>query len=185
MKKLFVDFFLLLTIFGALCLFPACSGEDGGGLDPDPSAPVTPRTDVPDQMTGDWFTGTISSIQYYDRSSGQWQTPNGTGFYIIIDDDGDYETGAIIETGSGFCKSRLYGVEVGTLEIDGTEVRIHRHWVRTRVVNTCGEDGERTLGPATRVVQWSIEIDETGREWLTFVHPDDGVERYRRWNLAD
>lgn len=175
---------LVLFLFSTSAALTGCSGDERDpGLKPDPNAPSTPRSEVPAEMTGEWFTGTISSIQYYDRGTGQWQSPNGTGFYFIIDEDGDYETGAIIETGAGFCKSRLYGVEVGTIEVRESEVTIHRHWVRTKVVNTCSSNGERTEGPATRVLKWSIEIDETGREWLTFLHPDDGVERYRRWNL--
>jgi hypothetical protein len=31
-------------------------------------------------------------------------------------------------------------------------------------------------------VTWSVDVDETGLEWLSLVHEDGTVERYRRWN---
>lgn len=160
-----------LTLALFLAVVSAC--QSGG--------PDTRRTELPASIAGEWFTGTLSTFQYYDRHTGRWQNPNGSGFYLILDEDGFYETGAVIDSTVAGCNMRLLGVEVGTVELSGGQLTMHRHWVRTHVTNSCGNSGERSQGQATRVVSWSIDVDDTGLEWLSLVHADGTVERYRRW----
>lgn len=157
-----------------------CSGSQGA-----PQTPDTPRSELPAGLTGEWFTGTLSSIQYFDRTTGTFQNPNGEGFYFIFRAGGDYETGAVIESTVGNCTMRLLGNETGTVTADGATLALHRHWVKTRVLNTCGADDTATHGEETRVLRFSIERDETGREWLALVHDDGSVERYRRWEARE
>jgi hypothetical protein len=77
---------------------------------------------------------------------------------------------------------RLLGTERGTTVTGaGAELTVYRHWVKVHVANTCGHDGERVQGQATRGVTWSIDTDEGGVEWLTLSSDDGTVEKYRRW----
>lgn len=168
MKHIASALTLLLTLTAA-----ACTTDD--------DAPDTPRSAVPADLAGAWFTGTLSTLQYYDRSTGEWQDPSGSGFYFIFDDDGDYETGAVIDSTVAGCTMRLLGAEVGTVTVDGDQLTVYRHWVTTHVTNSCGNDGDRTQGQETRYMAWSIDQDETGREWLSLVHSDGSIESYRRW----
>ena len=163
----------LLLVTSIMALLGACD-DPAENLD-------TPRSDLPAELAGDWFTGTLSTIQYYDSYSGEWQDPSGSGFYYVFGDDGDYETGAVIDSTVAGCTMRLLGNEVGTVEIDGDELTVHRHRITTTVSNTCGNDGERTQGQATRVMKWSVAADENGLPWLTLTHEDGTVETYRRW----
>lgn len=153
----------------------AACGDDGL------PSPDTPRTAPPAAVAGDWFTGSLSTIQYYDRYTGEWQNPSGSGFYFIFEPDGAYETGAVIDSTVAGCTMRLLGTEVGTVVHDGDRLTLHRHWVKTHVTSSCGDDGERTQGEATRTVTWSVDVDDAGVTWLSLVHPDGAVERYRRW----
>jgi hypothetical protein len=146
-----------------------------------PPTPNTPRSAMPAEIRGSWFTGTLSSIQYYDRITGRFQNPSGSGFYFIFDADGDYETGAVIDSTVAGCNMRLLGVEAGTAVDRGDALTLYRHFVTTHVTNSCGNDGERTQGQAERVVSYAVDLDDDGREWLSLTHEDGTVERYRRW----
>lgn len=148
----------------------------------DPDALDTPATPLPEPLAGEWLTGTLSTLQYYDATNGTWLDPSGEGFYYLLDGDGRYETGAVIDSTVGGCTLRLLGVERGTMALEGETLTIHRHWVRTHVTNSCGGTAERTLGYEVRTWTWRIELDETGLEWLVLTHEDGAVERYHRWN---
>jgi len=155
----------------------ACGGSTGAG---EPEL-ETPRSALPPELAGEWFTGTLSSIQYYDQTTGVWQDPSGEGFYFVLGADGSYETGAVIDSTVGNCRMRLLGKEIGTVTLDGADLTVYRHWVKTHVANSCGNDGERTQGQATRAVSWGIETDDSGLDWLVMTGDDGSVERYRRW----
>jgi len=169
---------ILLLSFISLSLAAACDA-DGGGPG---GGPATPRSPLPAELVGAWFTGTLSSIQYYDRVTGQWQNPSGSGFYFIFEADGRYETGAVIDSTVSGCNMRLLGTETGTVTRDEDLLTVYRHWVKVKVTNTCGDDGERTQGQATSLVTWAIETDESGLDWLVLSHADGAIERYRRWS---
>ncbi|MFO0747384.1 MAG: hypothetical protein U1F43_17205 [Myxococcota bacterium] len=174
--SLFVLPLFALTLFASACDADASDPGSGPGEGPD-----TPRSALPDAIVGDWFTGSLSSIQYYDQVTGEWQDPSGSGFYFILGADGSYETGAVIDSTVSGCTMRLLGTEVGTMTAEGDVLTVYRHWVKTHVTNTCGNDGERTQGQATSVLSWSVDVDENGLEWLSLTHDDGSVERYRRW----
>jgi hypothetical protein len=158
-----------------VCLLVGCGGAGGGPL------LTTPRSPVPSPLQGPWFTGTLSSIQYYDRNTGQFQNPNGSGFYFIFEADGVYETGAVIDSTVSGCNMRLLGSEFGTVTIEGPKVTKYRHKISVKVTNTCGNDAERVQGEELRVMTWSVDRDEGGLEWLSLTHDDGSVEKYRRW----
>jgi len=162
----------------ATALLVGCGGGDGLGLDD----LDTPRSQLPSALAGDWFTGTLSTIQYYDRDTGAWQDPSGSGFYYVFDADGAYETGAVIDSTVGGCTMRLLGNETGTLTLDGPALTLYRHQITVHVTNTCGNDGDRVQGEATRFLSWSVDRDADGVEWLALTHDDGSVERYHRWD---
>ncbi len=168
-------------LFVAVLGGAGCASEEALPSPGSSDAPDTPRSEPPADLAGEWFTGSLSSIQYYDRNSGEFANPSGEGFYIIFDADGAYESGAVIDSIVSGCEMRLLGTEVGTASLAGSELTLHRHWVTTHVTNTCGNDGDRTQGQATTRLTWSVDIDETGLEWLSLTHEDGSVERYRRW----
>ncbi|MCB9560283.1 MAG: hypothetical protein H6708_07725 [Kofleriaceae bacterium] len=164
---------LLAALLGATLAATGCSDSDDG-VD-------SPRSDVPAPLAGAWFTGTLSTLDYYDATTDTWVDRPGEGFFVVIDGDGGYETGAIIDTTAGGCTTRLLGDEVGTVTVAGDQLTVYRHWVKTRVTSTCGDDGERTEGEATRQLTWSVDRDGDGVEWLTLTHADDATETYHRW----
>lgn len=172
--------FPLLRTLALAAALAACGG--GGSTFGGGAIPVldTPRTPMPATLAGRWFSGTISSIQFYSPTSGHWAPTNGTGFYFIINEDGGYEYGAVINSTVYNCSAQLRGVERGTAELDGDSFVTHRHGRVTRMDNTCGRSGESTLGPAVVTYRWSVD-DSSGRERLTLTAADGSATTYSRW----
>lgn len=165
----------------------ACGGSDrdhtgGDGLGGDLE---TPSGLSESALVGAWFTGTLSSIQYYDRYNHQWQDPSGAGFYVIFKEDGAYETGAVIDSTVGNCTMRLLGTEVGTVTDQGHELTVYRHWIRTSATNTCGNGGEREQGPKVSKLGWAIGYDSNQRPLLTLTDPEYGPTTYAPWQNAE
>lgn len=166
----------LLTSALLAALLMACGRID------DPSLLDTPRSTVPEGLAGRWFTGTLSTIQYYDRNTGEFHDPSGSGFYYIFDERGSYETGAVIDSTVAGCTMRLLGREIGTVTLDAQRLTRHRAYVRTQLSNDCGHSGVSERGPAVEEGEWSVDVDaESGQPMLTITDPEFGPSRYRRW----
>jgi hypothetical protein len=76
----------------ALCiaLLPACGSGDG------PSGPGddgnSPRTAVPDELVGQWYSGNVSPTDYYNPNTGSWSGAGyGEGVLYKFTRDGHYE----------------------------------------------------------------------------------------------
>lgn len=166
----------LLALSSLVLAATACTDTGSGD-----GALTTPRSTIDAPLAGPWFTGSLSSIQYYDSSSNTWLDPSGEGFFFVFDGDGGYETGAIIDSLVAGCEMRLLGDEVGTVTVDGADLTVYRHRISTHITNTCGHDGDRTQGELVYHLTWSIDRDADGLEWLSLTHDDGSVEGYRRW----
>lgn len=172
-----------LPILRALVVAAALAACGGGGGSTDLGAiPTldTPRSEMPAGLAGRWFSGTISSIQFYSPTDGSWAPTNGSGFYFVIDPDGAYEYGAVINSTVYNCSAQLRGVERGTAVLDGDAFVTHRHGRVTRMDNTCGRSADSSLGPAVLTYRWSLD-ESPGRERLTLTAPDGSATTYSRW----
>jgi len=167
----------------ASALVGLCSGctDDGGHAGSDPASYDTPRSDVPAPLAGEWFIGSLSTIQYYDSDSREFQDPAGVGLFFVFPPHSSHQPGAVITTNAGGCQSRLLGDESGTLTVDGSHLTVYRDHVTVEVLSQCGGDGTRTQGAETRELTWSVRRDESNVEWLELTHTDGSVETYRRW----
>jgi hypothetical protein len=165
----------------AVLALSACPGG-GGTLEEEGASFDTPRTAVPQQLEGDWFVGSLSSIDYYDRSTGTWAEESGSGFYFIFKADGLYEHGAVITSTVYNCTMKLLGSERGTVEVSGDKLIVHRNTGRTNVTNNCGREGVHEMEPESTVWTWRIELDENGVRWLVLKNTDGLEDRFRPWD---
>ena len=83
----------ILSLLALVVLFAACSTTPEPTPDPGDN-PEPGSGSLPQELQGEWFAGSISSIQFYDPITGDWAAPNGSGFYMIFKADGSYEEGA-------------------------------------------------------------------------------------------
>jgi hypothetical protein len=166
----------------AIGLSTGCTDSgDGDGAFRDPSTFETPRSDVAAPLAGDWFVGSLSTIQYYDSYTGEFQDPAGEGFFFVFNPDGSYQTGAGITTIVGGCESRLLGDEQGTVTVDGSLLTMYRDHITVEYTSQCGDDGTNTEGAEVHQLSWNVYRDDYGVESLDLIHDDGSVETYHRW----
>ena len=163
-----------LTLFALGLASTAC-----GGAIEDPAELETPRSQLPSALAGEWFTGSLTSLQYYDTANHKWIDRGGSGFYYIFGGDGSYESGAVIDSTVSGCTIRLLGKEIGTMTLDADLMTAHRAWVRTHATNSCGQSGENELGPETTTMRFLLEEAEFGEALV--IELDGGTSRYHRW----
>jgi hypothetical protein len=162
---------------------PGWSPEPATTADAGPGASSGPRPSArPAALVGSWFTGSISSIQYYDPVTGEWADPNGEGFYLILDADGGYEEGAVIQSTMYSCSSRLLGRAVGEWSIEGYQLWLARESGETSVTGNCSGSGTNTMGPQVDIYYWQLGPDDYGTETLTLRMGDlSPYAAYHRW----
>lgn len=167
------------SVVPAISLTLVLAGSACGGAPQDPSQLDSPRSELPNTLAGAWFTGTLTSLEYYDTTNDRWIDRGGSGFYYIFGADGSYESGAVIDSTVAGCTVRLLGKEIGTITLAGDRMTAYRAWVRTQATNSCGQSGENEEGPETIDMTWSLEQDEFGE--VLVVGLDGGTARYHRW----
>jgi hypothetical protein len=162
---------------------PGWSPEPATSAETWPAASAGPRPRArPTELVGSWFTGTISSIQYYDPVTGAWADPNGEGFYLVLDADGGYEEGAVIQSTMYSCSSRLLGRAVGEWSIEGYQLWLARESGETSITGTCSGSGSDTMGPQVSIYYWELGPDAYGTETLTLKMSDlSPYAAYHRW----
>jgi hypothetical protein len=153
----------------------ASSDVDADPVGPQPSA-------RPPELVGSWFTGTVSSIHYHDPVVGSWADPNGEGFYLILDSDGSYEEGAVIQSTMYGCSSKLLGRAVGDWSIEGYQLWLARESGETSITGNCTGSGTNTMGPEVAIYYWELGPDDYGTETLTLKMGDmSPYAAYHRW----
>jgi hypothetical protein len=70
-------------------------------------------------MLGSWLYGTLSSIEYYDRTTNKWQDASGGSEIVTFLADGRYERTRLLSLTTYNCTSKVYFYEKGTVKIDG------------------------------------------------------------------
>lgn len=163
----------IILISLAALMLAAC----GGSLAPMPGPGADPASNagsLPSELVGNWFTGTISSIQFYNPVSGSWAPPNGEGFYFIFRADGTYEEGAVINSTQYNCTIQLLGRAVGTAEASGGTLTLHQDNRKVHVTNTCNGVGDNEVGAANTLYTYELKNDENNNYGL-FLTQSDGT----------
>ncbi len=136
-------------------------------------------------LVGDWWEGSLSTLQFYDPTTGTWAAPNGVGTFLMLRADGTFRAGGILNTTSGGCTSTLMVDERGTYTTTGTTagtLTLARQTGHSRLTMTCTTQiWDETLAPQTRVFDYSLGTDAQGRETLTRTENGEPHGTMRRW----
>lgn len=170
-----------LCLLVLLTLLAAC-GQGGPGMGPAP-APALSGTPVPAELQGDWRYGTVSSVSYYDPTTGSWAQPSGTGIYFTLSPDGRYERSSLLQITTYSCESYVFIWEVGTVAISGNQITFQPAQSAVKS-QQCSPDNSsethNTVEPES--FTWSVGPDAYGETVLTLTYPSGEESLYDRPN---
>ncbi|MFC4453781.1 hypothetical protein [Deinococcus sonorensis] len=81
-------------------------------------------TALPAELQGEWNYGTISPIEYYDPTSGQYAEASGTSDILKFTADGTYERTGITVVTTYNCTSKILLHQTGIVTLSGTTLTL-------------------------------------------------------------
>lgn len=143
----------------------------------------TPRTAVPAELVGSWYTGTISTVNYYNPTTGQWSPPSGTGITYSLTADGYYEKSGLLQSSLYGCTTTLFVYNKGTVVVDGNKISLYPTYGRVKSQDNCVPrfNYDKPAELTEEHIFWELGTDAYGLEalWLRYAEGDASAF-YRR-----
>lgn len=127
-------------------------------------------------LLGEWSTGSVSSIQYRDRTTGSYAPPSGNTMTYKFHAGGAYEQSGLMQFSMYNCTSSYYLNITGRYELSGDLLRLTPVDGTFDSKGNCG--GQTGRRPANKVVT-EVRVLVTGAE-LTMIGPDGKQSLYHR-----
>jgi len=132
----------------------------------------TPRTSVPEVLTGEWQTGTISSINFFNSSTGAWGTPSGTGIFFKFSKDGYYEKGVLLQSTLYGHTMTFFAYNKGTMTVEDNVIIIYPTYGRIKSIDNMVQENnyEKADDLTPETMYWEVGTDEFGylTLWLSY-----------------
>lgn len=126
---------MAILLIGTLSL-AACKKDDALSGDGD-GISNTPRTAVPAELTGMWYSGTIGLINFYNPSTGQWANGRGMGQFYVFNADGTFEFGWQANLNNYGCSTIGMRYLRGTVVVEGNTLTLYDNTGRAKGEYTC------------------------------------------------
>lgn len=137
---------------------------------------------VPAPLLGSWLYGTLSSIEYYDRTTKRWQDASGASEIVTFQADGRYQRTRLLSLTTYSCTSKFYVYEKGTVRIEGDRIT-YRPAEGVNKGYTCQPSNSwstTTLNPETWI--FHFEKDRRGADILVLQNlKGDATAHYGRY----
>lgn len=162
-----ITIFYLLVAFG---MFAAGCSKDSGSINqPDNS---TPRTDVPVELAKEWYYGNLSSVNFFNPSTGQFSAPSGTGMFFKFSADGYYEKGVLLQSSLYGCSSTFFAFNKGTVVMEGNKIILYPTYGTIKSEDNCvsANNYEKPDQLEKEIMIWELGMDEYNTEtlWLRY-----------------
>jgi hypothetical protein len=156
-----------LPLCDLLLLATASCGSEGGGAGT--NGPATPRTSVPAALAAEWYAGNVSSVNFFDASSGSWGAPSGPGIFFHFSPDGDYEKGVLLQSSLYGCTMTYEAYSRGTMTVSGDRIGLYPTYGKEKSVDSCvaANNYEKSYDAPAEDLQW--QLDATQTLWLGYV----------------
>jgi len=132
----------------------------------------TPRTSVPNQLVADWYAGNITSVNFYNPTTGAWAAPSGTGVFFKFTADGYYEKGVLLQSSLYGCTTTFFAYNKGTMTVEGNKIVLYPTQGRIKSVDNCVEEYnyDKPDELQNETILWEIGVDDYGNEvlWLRY-----------------
>jgi hypothetical protein len=162
-------------------MIPLALAACGGGGDA--TGPKTPRTAVPEELTGTWLTGTVSLTEF-NESGANWESGYGSGLFYTFHADGTFDYGWEEYAGAYGCQTRALVVKSGTVAVDEASHTIHVYPTSSRVYgeDECNPSNDyQRRGPTDEeTLIWDWEQDEYGNVYLDLRYPNTNFSAFHR-----
>ncbi|GAO43488.1 hypothetical protein [Flavihumibacter petaseus] len=161
----------------ALLMVVACSKSS----DDEVVIPDTPRSEVPEALTGKWLNGTFSMSNWYTYDGQYAGNPFSSSRAFQFSRNGDAEFFQVIVSNDGACTRQAFTEFKGTVQFDATtqSFTFYPRQGRFRGFYSCNS-GSNFDRSATRdelkpiKLYWNGYEDEFGQAWLvTRFGPND------------
>lgn len=164
---------MVFTLLGSFIFYLyGCKDNPTGPKDEGNNDPGTPRTSVPAQLVAEWFTGTISSIDFYNPNNGVWGAPSGTGIFFKFYSDGYYEKGVLLQSSLYNCTMTFFAYNKGTMTVEGDKIVLYPTYGRIKSEDNCVQENnyEKADQLESETIFWELGQDEYGNEvlWLRY-----------------
>jgi len=157
----------LSVVFSLLIV--GCSKNNDSITEPDN---ITPRTNIPSNLAREWYSGNISSINFFNSTTGQFSSPSGVGMYFKFSTDGYYEKGVILQSSSYECSSTFYAFNKGTVVIDDNKIILYPVYGHIKSEDNCvsSNNYEKPDQLSEETMIWQLGVDEYHSEtlWLNY-----------------
>ena len=140
----------------------------GGGA-PSTPPPPPPGGALPAPLARQWFTGSLTTISFYDPITGSWSPPNGLGELYRFGADGAYTYAGALKIQNGACVSEVSVYQTGIARATDSELELQARFSRTRTRIICGSVSESVSEelPAVTRIAYRVAIGKEGRTELT------------------
>jgi hypothetical protein len=176
-KKLMSTFAVVLIMIFALSLVDCKKNP----TDPDDDN-NTPRTSVPATLVGEWQSGTVSSVNFYNPTTGVWGAPSGTGMFFKFTQDGYYEKGVLLQSSLYGHTSTFFAYNKGTMTVEDNMIVLYPTYGKIKSVDNMVQENnyEKPDELKSETILWEKGIDEYGLETLWLRYPDSDPSAFHR-----
>lgn len=142
----------------------------------------TPRTSVPAALVGEWQSGTVSSVNFYNPTTGAWGAPSGTGMFFKFKPDGYYEKGVLLQSSLSGHTTTFFAYNKGTMTVKNNVIVIYPTYGRIKSVDNMVQENnyEKDDELVSETMLWEKGVDEYGLETLWLRYPDGDPSAFHR-----
>ncbi|TDH26417.1 hypothetical protein EXU57_09980 [Segetibacter sp. 3557_3] len=162
---------LVFTAFLVVVLLTACEKTDGAE---DVLIPNTPKSEVPNELTGKWQNGTFAMSNWWSYDGKQYLgNPYTRSTAFSFQKNGDMEFFQVIKTFTGTCSTEGFTTYKGTVKFDhaNQSFTMYPQSGNFRGFYSCASGSnfnrpvkKEELKPTT--FYWSTETDSNGQKWM-------------------
>ncbi|WP_027482998.1 hypothetical protein [Deinococcus pimensis] len=143
-----------------------------------PTGGANPGAGVPSALTGHWYRGTSTLVDYYNPTTGQWSPPSGSGTQLKINADGTFTRSVTGQLSTYGCTTTTFGYYTGTVAVTGNTLTLNPTYSRQKYTNDCTPSMNSDRDVPNEALQFRWAIDPRGELILTW--PDGAQSTYGR-----
>lgn len=132
-----------------------------------PPAPTSAAGLIAAELRGEWHSGRVSPVEYYNAATGQWAEASGTSVILKIAPNATYERSGLTVVTTYGCTSKLLVTEKGTVKQNGTSLTF-TPTTSAATGYTCSPDrkssAKNNVKPYTE--QYGVQVQPDGQHVL-------------------